>query len=165
MLQAGFAHANHIANEIREEIQDSNKQLLNMLSTMNETPPVVTDSSADDSPPNDETEQANAMIGDDRKLDDMMKLFKKMQSEFKKEVQEMKRELTNCPNNDNENRGGLQKRKTPDNPTFTRRTTDKYCWTHGGCAHQSADCNAKASGHQDNATFRNKQGGSKAFCS
>ena len=56
------------------------------------------------------------------------------------------------------------KRKTPDNPRFTRRTTTKYCWTHGGCAHAGKDCTRKAEGHQDTATFSNKMGGSKAFC-
>ena len=55
-------------------------------------------------------------------------------------------------------------RKTPDNPSFTRRKTDKYCWTHGGCTHESKDCMAKAQGHQNNATFSDKKGGSKAFC-
>ena len=34
-----------------------------------------------------------------------------------------------------------------------------YCWTHGKVKHASKDCNAKAPGHVDNATFRNTQGG------
>ena len=31
MVQAGFAHANHLAQEIRQEIKDSNTELANML--------------------------------------------------------------------------------------------------------------------------------------
>ena len=55
-------------------------------------------------------------------------------------------------------------RKTPDNPLFTRKVTNLYCWTHGGCAHDSQACNAKALGHKSDETFENKMGGSKAFC-
>ena len=39
-----------------------------------------------------------------------------------------------------------------------------YCWTHGGCNHQSSECRNKKNGHQDNATFRNKKGGSTKGC-
>jgi hypothetical protein len=35
-----------------------------------------------------------------------------------------------------------------------------YCWTHGACAHGSAECNAPATGHKTTATFQNMQGGS-----
>ena len=35
-----------------------------------------------------------------------------------------------------------------------------YCWTHGACFHKGAQCRNKASGHIDNATFSNRQGGS-----
>ena len=40
----------------------------------------------------------------------------------------------------------------------------KYCWSHGACAHPSAECKAKRPGHIDSATFENKQGGSTAYC-
>ena len=100
----------------------------------------------------------------------MIKMFKDMQNDFKNEIRSMKRELANTTTphiaNDNNHRGESRNRnrKTPDNPSFARRTTNKYCWTHGGCAHSSAGCNAKASGHQDSATFNSMQGGSKGFC-
>ena len=45
-----------------------------------------------------------------------------------------------------------------------RRNTSKYCWTHGACSHSSAECNNKREGHQDSATFANKQGGSTYYC-
>ena len=70
--------------------------------------------------------------------------------------------------NDSDNNGGVGKkkfgRKTPDNPNFTRRTTDQYCWTHGGCQHLGKDCTRKARGHIDDATFEDKKGGSLDFC-
>jgi hypothetical protein len=35
----------------------------------------------------------------------------------------------------------------------------KYCWTHGPCAHASADCNRPKEGHMWDATDTNRQGG------
>mgnify|MGYP001810554257 CR=1 FL=1 len=49
----------------------------------------------------------------------------------------------------------------------TRRQTAgprMYCWSHGACAHSSADCNNRAPGHQTTATFTNMQGGSTNRC-
>ena len=46
---------------------------------------------------------------------------------------------------------------------FVRRY-NMYCWTHGGCAHRGVACRGKLEGHQDNATFENKMGGSTANC-
>ena len=40
----------------------------------------------------------------------------------------------------------------------------KYCWTHGACAHTSKECNHKATGHKDDATFHNLLGGSTKNC-
>ena len=45
-----------------------------------------------------------------------------------------------------------------------RKNVSKYCWTHGACSHDSRSCNNKAQGHQNNATFQNKLGGSTRFC-
>ena len=72
-------------------------------------------------------------------------------------------------NNSNQNhqqqpasRGGNKKSKPRvyDRP----RTYDKYCWTHGACAHTSATCNNKSSAHQIAATFANKMGGNTTNC-
>ena len=41
---------------------------------------------------------------------------------------------------------------------------DKYCYSHGACAHHSNECRAKTAGHQLTATFENKQGGSTKNC-
>ena len=40
----------------------------------------------------------------------------------------------------------------------------KYCWTHGACAHTSAECKTPAQGHQPFATFRNRLNGNNAGC-
>ena len=44
------------------------------------------------------------------------------------------------------------------------RHHDKYCWTHGACAHTSDACNRKKTGHKNDATFTNKMGGSTVKC-
>lgn len=45
-----------------------------------------------------------------------------------------------------------------------RRNVTHYCWTHGACSHPSNQCNNKASGHQDDANFTDKKGGSTYYC-
>ena len=45
-----------------------------------------------------------------------------------------------------------------------RRRGQKYCWTHGACTHNGADCKTKAQNHIDMATFKNRRGGSNKGC-
>ena len=40
----------------------------------------------------------------------------------------------------------------------------QYCWTHGCCAHNGSQCNYKATGHKNDATFHNMMGGSTTGC-
>ena len=40
----------------------------------------------------------------------------------------------------------------------------KYCWTHGACAHTSAECNKPKEGHKKDATFADMKGGSTNRC-
>ena len=47
---------------------------------------------------------------------------------------------------------------------FQRQDTSKYCWTHGACGHPSWFCNNPKEGHQYQATFENKLGGSTYYC-
>lgn len=41
----------------------------------------------------------------------------------------------------------------------------QYCWTHGSCAHFSAQCHTPAQGDQTTATYHNQQNGSNKNCS
>ena len=63
-------------------------------------------------------------------------------------------------NNDPNGGGGQNNNINP----RTGRPYRRYCWTHGCCAHWSRNCNNKAQGHKDNATFRNRLGGSNRNC-
>ncbi len=53
----------------------------------------------------------------------------------------------------------------PLNQRRPRTKTNKYCWTHGACAHGSSECQNKKAGHQDSATFDNMLGGSNEYVS
>ena len=56
----------------------------------------------------------------------------------------------------------------PNNPRNNRnngrRTTSKYCWSHGACAHSSSECNSKKEGYKNESTFTNKMNGSTNYC-
>ena len=155
MAQAGFHQINMIANDIRDEFTLTRSELANLVAALDErgetenehnSPPDIHDMA------NEEGEFANAAQEANVQLE-MLKLLRNMQNEIVK----MNNKCTSVQSNG-------KKKKTPDNPSFTRRTTNMYCWTHGGCAHGSAACKDKAPGHKNEATFENKMGGSKAFC-
>jgi len=56
--------------------------------------------------------------------------------------------------------GGRKKRNPGKNFPFYNR----YCWTCGGCDHWGRKCTIKKAGHQDGASFKNKNGGSVENC-
>ena len=51
---------------------------------------------------------------------------------------------------------------TRGNTNTCRRNPNQrfYCWRHGACNHPSRECRNKSEGHQDEATFENRMGGS-----
>ena len=73
--------------------------------------------------------------------------------------------LTNTPNlsclqvpkNQNGNQNG-------DINPKTGRPYQRYCWSCGCCPHWGRNCPRKKKGHHDEATFRNRMGGSNANC-
>ena len=46
----------------------------------------------------------------------------------------------------------------------TNQPWKRYCWTCGCCTHWSRNCPKKKRGHKDNASFRNRMGGSNVNC-
>ena len=46
----------------------------------------------------------------------------------------------------------------------TSKPWRRYCHTHGCCNHWGCNCKDKAPGHKDDATFRNRMGGSNLNC-
>ena len=98
---------------------------------------------------------------------EMLRLLQQMQQTRMQQMAGNNQKSQNNNNNNNSsNRTQRTKKaeKTPDNATFFRRITNKYCWTHGAWNHTSEKCQHKAPGHQDTAPFADRMGGSNAFC-
>ena len=157
MIQAGFHQINHIASEMREEFLQTRMELANMTAMMQRSEEEDQDTHQIETSPI--SESANLSSENNYQME-MLKLLRSMQTE----INNLKQGNDKYSSKPTSNRSKGKKTKTPDNPSFTRRVTTTYCWTHGGCAHDSASCTARAQGHKDNATFDDKKGGSKAFC-
>ena len=162
MQQAGYHNANHLAQQIRDDMQHRENEIMSILHTAMDSN-LVTPSLAysDLSTPTPLHHQSNSTQADTTQLE-ILKLLQRIQSDMSTNAQP---QPTNNANNRN-NMAWTQRsqRKTPDNASLPRKKTDKYCWTHGGSGHTSITCRAKAPGHQDNSTFENRLGGSNAYC-
>ena len=165
MAQAGFHQINMLTNNIRDEFAHTRTKLANLIATLNTdnhpasthmAPPNLPDPTPSSfySPPATES-LANARETNTQL--EMLKLLRSMQ-------QELSKMNSPAPPPRASNRSTRNPKKTPNNPPFSRKVTNLYCWTHGGCAHESSKCNSKAPGHRNEATFENKLGGSKGFC-
>jgi hypothetical protein len=64
------------------------------------------------------------------------------------------------------NNGGSNKKRCCKNGSGNNTTNNnkptKYCWTHGSCYHSGAQCNARASKHQTDATATDTRNGCQA---
>ena len=150
MQQAGYHHANHLADQLRHDMDTRNSELFTLLQSvvdLQSQAPSVAPTTV--SPITTPTLQANATTADAVQLE-MLQLLKQMQQDMKASAP------TPAP--------ARRAKKTPDNATWPRRDTSKYCWTHGGCGHLGSGCKSKAPGHKDEATFDNRMGGSNAYC-
>ena len=67
-------------------------------------------------------------------------------------TQLMTQSLNAGSTNQNQNQNPRQQRRP--------RVINRYCWTHGACAHTGNECRARTTGHQATATFQNRMGGS-----
>ena len=155
MQQAGYHHANHLAQQLRTDILQRDNELLSIIqSAVGSGSPPPSIAPTDISTVTEIQHHANAVQSDPVQLE-ILKLLKQMQQSL----------ATTDTSTGNNRRGRRTPKKTPDNASFNRSQTDKYCWTHGACGHASSVCRAPASGHKQDATFENRMGGSNAFCS
>jgi hypothetical protein len=153
MQQAGYHHVNMLAAQLRIDMDNRNNEMLAMVQTQLMEPE---DSPVPDNP------SANIATQDTVQLE-MLKLLRAIQQDLK-----TPRTHSSSQNQTHQPQSGTTRKnkpkKTPDDASFPRRTTDKYCWTHGGSNHSSADCSRQAEGHKTDATFTARRGGSNAFC-
>jgi len=81
-----------------------------------------------------------------------------MQNEYKKQIADLKHELSKKSNDGNDKKGGgdkdrgkgkgNKKKKPYIEKNRKRWAIDKYCWTHGACNHNSNECELMAPGHK-----------------
>ena len=132
MKQAGYHHANHLVAEIREELRESQMQMLALArnTTYLEDEEQNVHQEAQPSSQNN----PNAIMQNNIQYQ-TAELLQSLQKDLKLLTEQLKGNQTpkKRPN-----------RKTPDNPTFTRTETSKYCWTHGACNHNSNECSRQA---------------------
>ena len=127
---------------------------------------VVQEHPAQENPVEDEQvqEAVNAAIGANVQLQ-MLQILQAMQAAQANGNGNQNQQVQNGGGNQNGGgRPARTNRRTPDDVTFNRVDTSKYCHTHGACNHASSACNRKAPGHRNNATQANRMGGSNAFC-
>ena len=162
MQQAGYHHANMLAEQLKTDMQRRDQELFSVIQS------VVDSNASTASPPSlapleissmtPSQYQANAVQTDPVQVE-MLKILQQMQQTMFTQAQAPQ------PKTGSKTRTTRRTpRKTPDHALYPRRQTDTYCWTHGGSNHSSQDCQRKASGHQDTATFENRLGGSNAYC-
>ena len=152
MAQAGYHHANHLAQEIREELQGNQQQMIALLQNYDN----VTHERDTETDGEHNLTVANAATSINVQSETL-----KVLQDLQKQLQTISQEVKNGGGNNGRKR---EFKKTPDDPPYTRANTEKYCWTHGACNHESKECTRRAPGHEAKATKPNKLGGSKAFC-
>ena len=122
-----------IATQLQANIDTRNAQMLAMVQQYTYTEEQQYDEAPPDKP------AANALTHDEIQLE-MLRVLQKIQ-------QDMNSNSTDCGNrnNNNANQGGCgntrrsENKKTPNDATSRRLINNKYCWTHGGCNHDSAN--------------------------
>ena len=154
MQQAGYHHANHLAQQMRTDLDERNNEMMSIIQTAL--------SHASSTPSRDDTtisaltpgdHHANSVTADAVQLE-MLQLLRQMQQG-----------MQTTPSGAATASSVQVYRRTPNNATRPRRDTSKYCWTHGASQHTSLECERRAPGHRANATLNNRMGGSSAYCS
>ena len=161
MQQAGYHHANMLAEAMKSDMERKNDEVISILQDVLSKSTAATEIESQLSAPS--AHVANATSSDAIQLQ-MIQLLQQTQQDMKTCLIATTNQHNNTSSPAPPTPQPKRYRKTPDNCTFFRRLTEKYCWTHGGCNHFGKDCKTKAPGHKDDATLENKMGGSKAYC-
>ena len=152
MQQAGYHHANMLAQQMRNDLENQQTEMLAMVQNMVQAAP-----HQDEEP---QFEVANAAVSSVQQQ--MLEILQAMQAAQIAQSAPTGGQAAN--NNAESNPRRRRNRRTPDDAAFDRQDKSKYCHTHGMSNHTSADCNRRAPGHKTAATFTNRMGGSNAFC-
>ena len=155
MEYAGFHQANSIAEQLKEEVQTVQHNVLQLLQLHD-------DDKENEQPAQPVEEKVNAAASTDTNLTMQMEMLKLIKS-LQQEVSGLKNSNRNNHNNRNNYRGNRNNNQHSDNYRG-RPVTNRYCWSHGGCNHNSSNCRTPRDGHKNDATFANKMNGSTSYC-
>ena len=152
MQQAGYHHANMLAQSLKEDLDQKNEELLTMMQSVIEQSTTQPDPASEISAPS--AHLASTPTNDT------------VQLQILQLIQQIQQDMKACVAATNNNTKEIKKtnRKTRDSGGLFRKDISKYCWTHGACGHTGKECRAKAPGHRDDATLENRNGGSNARC-
>ena len=142
--QTSYFHANQLVRELNDNITQMKSDILDGMSILQQdlrqdssSVSTVTHASTTTQP----TQTASAVAGSTASNEDLLRMIKQLQAHL-----------------------ALQSSSKPPPTNNTKRIVTHYCWTHGACGHPSNKCRNKKVGHQDEATFDDKMGGSSYYC-
>ena len=160
MQQAGYHHANSLAQQLStqlyQQLTEKDNQLLSVIQLIPNTMNATSISNLGTSP---SQKMANAVSANETQLE-ILKLLRELRVDIKTD----RRGGGTQSSGSSKPQGYGRNKKTPDDQITKRTDTSHYCWTHGAGNHDGKNCKAKAEGHRDAATKENKMGGSKAYC-
>jgi hypothetical protein len=128
---------------------------------LDEQQPVEPPSRSEPPPADPTTEAANSL---QRREIDLQSREASMMTQMQEMMTMMRNNTHNSRGGQNSGRGRGRGRGRDNDRRNNRSQPQMYCWTHGSCAHASANCRTQATGHQPTATFTNMMNGSTHGC-
>jgi len=136
----------------------------NMPSTYDHQPPTPTNASFFSASSTISPATLSDMVNNvQQREDDLIEHESKMMIQFQEMLTLLKsaNNVQSAPVPANQNNKNNKMKK---NTGKSQNQRHKYCWTHGSCAHTSKECNCKAEGYKDDATFAIMLGDSSSGC-
>ena len=93
---------------------------------------------------------------------EMMKMIQQMQAKMDALTTQLSNTSASTNPSGLQNQGQTKKQFLV-NP-ITGREYKRYCWSCGCCTHWGANCPQKKAGHKDDASFKQRKGGSNVNC-
>ena len=150
MLQLLTENQNKLANEMQTQLantmQDNMQHAFHALG--------LRDENEENVPPFGNNSSANSVTNDK-----MMELLQNLQTK----VDTLANENNILKSNRNHARSGPNLDENTHHPV-SGKPFKRYCWTHGCTTHWGKNCSNKKRGHKDNATFKDRMGGSDLNC-
>ena len=150
-------HEDAIATRLEQQMKANFVEALATFGQLEQTPDLTSsfdlssfDSNSNQSQIDQPTESINS-VASNKMMEQLLKSFQDLQAKVDNLAQN---------NNNNNNRNFGNNNKIPTINPRTCLTYKRYCWTHGCCDHWGRNCPNKKRGHNNNAIFKDRKGGS-----